>query len=100
MRYGWMPGSKPGHDESCRLGARLFGRRDRARCLDLCDLAVRIAEHLGENLLRVLAEQRRALHVADAVRHLDRVADRQILAALRMIDLDHGAGLPQRWLLG
>src|SRR5262249_35402611 len=36
----------------------------------------------------------------DAVRHLDGIADRQILAAGRVIDLHHGAGLAQRLLLG
>ncbi len=35
-----------------------------------------------------------------AVGHLDRIADRQVLAARRMIDLDDGAGLAQRRLLG
>src|SRR5216683_2220334 len=54
---------------------------------------------LGEDFLGVLAEQRRALHVGGAVGHLDRIADRQVLAARRMIDFDDGAGLPQRWLL-
>ncbi len=38
--------------------------------------------------------------LGDRVGELDRVADRQILAARRMIDLDHGAGVAQRRLLG
>ncbi len=48
----------------------------------------------------MLAEQRRALHVGRAVGHLDRIADGQVLAARRVIDLDDGAGLAQRRLLG
>ena len=64
------------------------------------DFARRIAEHLAQDFLGVLAEQRRALHLARRVRQLDRIADGQILAARRMIDLDHGAGLAQRLLLG
>src|SRR5262249_61739488 len=48
----------------------------------------------------MLAEQRRAFYFGDRVRHLDRIADGQILAARGMIDFDHGAGLAQRRLLG
>jgi hypothetical protein len=55
---------------------------------------------LRQDLVGVLAQQRRALHLGDRVGHLDRVADRQVLAAGRMIDLDHGAGVAQRLLLG
>src|SRR3954447_25458180 len=48
-----------------RLGARtLLGRRDRARALDLGDLAGRITQHLAEDFVGVLAEQRRACHLA------------------------------------
>ena len=39
----------------------------------------------------MLAEQRGALDLADAVGQLDRIADRQVLAACRMVDLDDGA---------
>src|SRR6516225_3376471 len=47
----------------------------------------------GQHLLGVLAQQRRANHVGRAVGELDRVAYAQVLAALRVIDLDHRAGL-------
>ena len=79
------------------LGAWLAGR---ARRLDLGDLARRELQHLGQDLVGVLAQQRRALDLGDAVGELDRVADRQVLAARRMIDLDDGAGVAQRRLLG
>src|SRR6516165_3470683 len=103
MRRGWMPGSSPGMTDCWlrRLGARAFlRRRDRARRLDLGDLRRAIAELLGEDLLRMLAEQRRASHFGDRVRHFDGVADGEIFAARGVIDLDHGAGLAQRRLLG
>src|SRR5260221_10510888 len=103
MRRRWMPGSSPGITDCWlrRLGARAFLRRgDRARRLDLGDLRLAIAELLAEDFLGVLAEQRRASHFGDRVRHLDGVADGKILAALGVIDLDHGAGLAQRRLLG
>src|SRR5262245_25388208 len=86
---------------SRRLGARAFLRRgDRAGGLDLGDLAVAIAELLAQDLLGVLAKERRALHLGDRVRHLHWIAHGQILAARGVIDLDHGAGLAQRRLLG
>src|SRR4029077_3250510 len=47
---------------------------------------------------RVLAEERGASDLRDAVGHLDRIAHRQVLAALGMIDLDDGAGGAQRRL--
>src|SRR6516165_5729530 len=103
MRRGWMPGSSPGMTDCWlrRLGARAFlRRRDRARRLDLGDLRLAIAELLAEDFLGVLAEQRRASDLGDRVRHLDGVADGEILAARGVIDLDHGAGLAQRRLLG
>src|SRR2546423_11172087 len=55
------------------------------------DFGVAQAE-LGEHLLRVLTEERGAPDLGEAVGHLDRVAHRQVLAALGMIDLDDGAG--------
>src|ERR1700758_4497583 len=103
MRRGWMPGSSPGKTDCWlrRLGARAFlRRRDRARRLGLGDLRLAIAELLAEDFLGVLAEQRRASHFGDRVRHLDGVADGEVFAARGMIDLDHGAGLAQRRLLG
>src|SRR5215510_7225713 len=103
MRRGWMPGSSPGMTDCWlrRLGARALLRRgDCARRLDLGDLRLAVAELLPEDFLGVLAKQRRASHFGDRIRHLDGVADGQILAARGVIDLDHGAGLTQRRLLG
>ncbi len=48
----------------------------------------------------MLAKERRARDVGRAVGHLDRIADGQILAALRVVDFDDGARLAQRRLLG
>src|SRR5262245_47674804 len=79
---------------------RLLRRRDRPRCLDLGDLLGGVAEFLCENLLGVLAEQRRSLHLGDRVRHLHWIANREILSARRMVDLDDRAGVAQRRLLG
>src|SRR5262249_1873539 len=56
--------------------------------------------YLAEDLVSVLAEQRRAGHFAWTIGEFDRVADRKILAASRMIDLDHGAGRAQRLVFG
>src|SRR5262245_58400257 len=70
----------------------LLRRGDRARGLDLGEFLRRIAEHLGQDFLGVLAEQRRALHFGDRVRQLDWVSDGQVLAAGRMIDLNDRAG--------
>src|SRR3970040_178318 len=67
--------------------ARLLGSRDGTRALDLGDFLGRIAEHLGEDFLGMLAQQRRTLHFGNIVGKLDRIADRQILAPRRMIDL-------------
>src|SRR5262249_30575771 len=103
MRRGWMPGSSPGMTGRWLrlLGTRAFlRRRDRPRRLDLGDLRLAIAELLAEDFVGVLAEQRRAFHFGDRVRHLDGIADGKILAARGVIDLDHGAGLAQRRLLG
>lgn len=68
--------------------------------MDLGDLVVAEAEYGAQNLVGVLAEQRRAGDVARAIRQLDRVADREVLAAGRVIDLDHGAGRAQRLVFG
>src|ERR1700722_15974769 len=46
---------------------------------------------LGQDLIGVLPEQRRALHLGGAVGHLDRVADRQVFTARRVVHLDDGA---------
>src|SRR5262245_66442185 len=102
MRRGWMPGSSPGMTDcwSRRLGARAFFRRgDRARRLDLGDLRLAVAELLPEDFLGVLAKERRASHLGDRVRHLDGIADGQILAARGVLVLEHGAGVARRVLL-
>src|SRR5262245_32812325 len=85
---------------SCRLGTRFFRSRNGARDFDVGHFAFGIAEHFAQDLFGVLAEQRRPRHLAGRVRHLDWIADGQILAARRMIDLDHRAGRAQRRLLG
>src|SRR6266540_2596796 len=95
----WMR-VKPAHDDSddSKVSRRILAAclAGRARALDVDDLLVGEAEHLSQDLVGVLAEQRRAVHLADAVRELDRVADAQIFAARGMIDLDHGAAPAQR----
>src|SRR4051812_27252691 len=84
---------------SRRFGPRaLFGRRGRAGSLDLGNLGLRITQHLAQDLIGMLAEQWRARHLAGRVGQLDRVADGQILAARRMINLDDGPGRAQRRL--
>src|SRR5690348_1146382 len=66
----------------------LFGRRhfaraaDRPRRFDLGDAILVIAQYLAQNLVRMLAEQRRAHDFRRAVGELDRVADGEIFAAL------------------
>src|ERR1700741_830114 len=76
-----------------RLG--LFRRRDRARRLDLADLLLRVPEDGTKNFFGVLTKQWRPSHLRNVVRHFDRIADREILAAPGVIDLDHRAGLAQ-----
>src|SRR5205823_4395084 len=63
------------------LGRLLARRIERAGIVDLGDLMIGEAEHLAQDLVGVLAEQRRAGDLARAVRHLDRIADRNVLAA-------------------
>src|SRR5688572_30114220 len=48
-----------------------------------------------EHLVGVLAEQRRPGDLGLQVGELDRAADRQVLAALLVVDLDDGAALAQ-----
>src|SRR6185312_11012217 len=74
----------------------LFRGAERAGGLDLGDFTILEAEHLSEDFVGVLAEQRRTLHLADRIRQFDRIADREVLAARRMIHLNHRAGLTQR----
>src|SRR3546814_544565 len=82
------------------LGGSALGVPQRSARPGLLDLLLAVAEDIAQDLLGVLAEQRRALHVGRRVRQLDRVADGQVLAALRMVDLDDGAGRAQARLLG
>src|SRR5215471_1619459 len=96
----------PGIAGCARAPGRLTSRRvlarqpaGRARALDLDNFLVGKAEHLLQNLVGVLAQQRRAFDLADAVGELDRIADAKIFAAGGMVELDHRAGLAQRRLL-
>src|ERR1700723_586575 len=73
---------------SCDTSDHLFGAQRR-------DFFAAQAK-LGQHLVRVLPQQRRALDLGGAVGHLDRVADRQVFDAGRMIDLDDGAAGAQR----
>src|SRR3954447_8365415 len=68
--------------------------------LDFLDLGVAEAEKVPQNFLRVLAEQRRALDLARAVAELDRIADRNVLSARRVIDLDQRPRGEERFVLG
>src|SRR5688572_4085215 len=63
------------------------------------DVARAVAQFL-QHLVGVLAQERRALHLGRAVRHLDRVAHRQVLASRGVVDLDDGSRRPKRRLLG
>src|ERR1700722_12251176 len=78
----------------------LARRVQRARIVNFLHLVVGEAEHLTQNLVGMLAEQRRALYLARAVGQLDGVADRQIFAARGVIHLDNGAGRAQRLIFG
>src|ERR1700744_1273347 len=51
---------------------------------------------LGQHLLGVLAQQRRARHLGRAVRHLDRIAHRGVAPARRVVALDDRAAGAQR----
>ena len=62
-------------------------------------ISIRSEAEFRQDFVGVLAEQRRPLHVGRTVRHLDRIAHRQVLAARRVIDLDDCARLAQRGLL-
>src|SRR6202522_438518 len=57
-------------------------------------------EHLTQDFVGMLAKQRRALHLARAIRQFDRIADRQVFAPLGVIDLDDRAGGAQRLIFG
>src|SRR5450631_1661365 len=85
--------------EDTLLGGDLARRVERAGIVDLRHLVIGEAENLAQDFVGVLAEQRRALYLRRAIRHLDGFADREVFAALGVIDLDHGAGGPQRWIL-
>src|SRR5712672_2107135 len=90
----------------CRIGWNYLPRRvelprrfERAGIVDLRDLVVGQAQNLPQDLVGMFAEQRRARDLGRAVRHLDGIADREVFAALGMIDLDHGAARAQRLIL-
>src|SRR5215467_14280638 len=59
---------------SRRLRLSFFRRGDRARGLDVVDVAGGVAKQ-PQDFFGVLAEQGRALHLGDGVRHFHRVAD-------------------------
>src|SRR5688572_25134757 len=65
----------------------------------LGDLRFRVPELL-QDFLGVLSQQGRGRDFGGAVRQLDRVANRDVLAALGMIDLDDRAGGAQRRFFG
>src|SRR4051794_16688708 len=65
---------------------------ERARALDLVDLLVGEAEHVAQDLLGVLAEKRRTDYLRRGIRQLDRVTDRDVLPARRVLDPHEGAG--------
>src|SRR5665213_2741333 len=89
-----------GGDSLLRRLFFLLRRRERAGVLDLGDILSRKAEHVGQNFVGVFAQERRALHLRNRIRQFDRIADRQIFAARRVIDFHHRAGFTQRWLRG
>src|ERR1700761_1331713 len=66
---------------------------DHFAALQRGDVPVPVAE-LGQHLLRVLAQQRRALHLGDAVTQLDRIADSQVFTPRRVIYFHNGARRP------
>src|SRR5579885_1150482 len=55
---------------------------------------------LGQHFVGVLAEQRRAGDFGREGGKFDRTADRQVLAALFLIDFNDGAAGAQRWIAG
>src|SRR5258707_10662603 len=90
----------------CRIGWNYLPRRvelprwlERAGIVYLRHVVIGEAQNLPQDLVGMFAEQRRARDLGRAVRHLDGIADREIFAALGMIDLDHGAGGAQRLIL-
>src|SRR5208282_2809249 len=78
------------------LSGRVRLLPDSAGSLDLRNLLLAEAEHIAQDLVRVLPEQRRAHDLGAAVRQLDRIADREVFAARWMIDLYHGARRAER----
>jgi hypothetical protein len=84
----------------CLFGRLRARRVERAGVVDFGGLAIAEAEDLAEDFVGVLTKQRGAGHFARAIRQLDRIADRDVLAAGRVIDLDHGAGGAQRLVFG
>ena len=74
--------------DSHQRGLCLRRRGERAGGLQRADLGVVVPEHLLQHLVGVLAQRRAALDLRRRRRELDRHADVEPLAALRMIELD------------
>jgi hypothetical protein len=53
---------------------------------------IRVVAEFGENLVGVLAEQRRARDLGREPGKLDRAPDRQVRAAILLLDLDERSG--------
>src|SRR5437667_2274147 len=64
------------------------------------DFVVMQTEHAAQDLVGVLAEQRRTPDVCGRVGQLDRITNRQIFSALRMIHFNNSARVAQRRLYG
>src|SRR5450759_1800872 len=96
------PGSRLRGDERSILSRLFFllRRTQGAGVFDFRNFVGLEAEHIGQYLVGMLAQQRRALHLGDRIGQFDRIADAQIFSAGRVIDLDHRTGLAQRLVLG
>src|SRR5215831_3685085 len=88
-------------DTVARLLRRLMAPRNDDTCLDRPflvhrrDLVLAVAEPI-EDLVGVLAEQRRTLHLDRRVGKIDRRADLDIATAGRMVDVDQKAAFVER----
>src|SRR4051794_17590655 len=67
--------------------------------LDFLHLRVRETEHVAQDFLCVLAEQRRASDFGGRVRQLYRITDTYVLAPGRMVDLNQRARGEERPVL-
>src|SRR5690242_19861445 len=103
-----VPGTKRAPSEGgllpfadCGLFGRLLLRRgQRTRIVDFCDLVIAEAQNLAQDFIGMFTKQWRTEHFAWAVRQLDWIADRKILAANGMVDFHNGSGCSQRLVLG